>query len=429
MAEMIRSTKSKRILMLLENNSFPDDKRVMMEADTLIEAGFEVTVICPTGNSRKLAETVSGVHVYRYPQTWELDGFLGYAWEYGYSLTMLLLISVYVFLRRGFDAVHVHTPPDMTALIAILYQLLGKKFVFDHHDLSPELYNARRGAESPNRIFRLLLFFERLACRRADRLIATNETQRRVQIERCGANPDHCHIVRNGPNQSFLKEVAPKSELRDSGKLVLGYVGAMGIQDGVDYMVRVVHELKVNRGRNDFLAVLIGRGPALASLKQLAVELGVADLIQFTGRLPFTSVPEHIAAFDICCTPDPSNAYNDSCTTIKTMEYMALRKPTVCFRTHENEVTAGEAALYAEDNDIAAFADLIIQLMDDPGRRESMGQIARKRIEDGLTWRHQAARLVALYDDVFNCAPGKSPTSELAGCKRGDVRQTAAQDT
>ncbi|WP_404306595.1 glycosyltransferase family 4 protein [Neorhodopirellula lusitana] len=398
---MNHAGKPKRILMLLENNSFPEDRRVLLEVETLLDAGFDVTVISPTGASRKWAETVGGAHVYRYPATWELDGLWGYVWEYTYSLTMLLLISVFVFFRRGFDAVHVHTPPDMTAVIAIGYQLLGKKFVFDHHDLSPELYLARRGDNKPNAIYRVLCFFERLACQRADRLIATNETQRGIQTGRCGADPDRCVVVRNGPDESFLNEVSPQPELRREGRLVLGYVGAIGIQDGVDCMVRAIHELKNNRGRDDFIAVIVGGGPALQSLKTLADELGVKDLIQFTGMIPFQNVPSYVASFDICFTPDPSNAYNDSCTTIKMMEYMALRKPTVCFRTRENELTAGDAALYADDNDIAAFADRVIELMDDETLRESMGEIARKRIDDGLTWRHQAVRLVTLYRELL----------------------------
>ena len=177
-------------------------------------------------------------------------------------------------------------------------------------------------------------------------------------------------------------------------------------------MVRVIHELKVNHGRRDFIAVIVGRGPALKRLKRLADELDVAKLIRFTGTIPFETVPSYIASFDVCFAPDPSNAYNDSCTTIKTMEYMALRKPTVCFRTRENELTAGDAALYADDNDIAGFARSAIRLMDDPRLRESMGEVARRRIDDGLTWQHQAVRLVSLYEEMFDLAPRQSYDSQ-----------------
>ncbi len=401
--------------MLLENESVPDDNRVLLEAEALVAAGFDVTVICPTGESRKSFEMIGGFRAYRYPKPMEIDGLFGYALEYGYSLVAMFAISLYVLLRRGFDAVHVHTPPDMTAMIAIFYQFFGKRFVFDHHDLSPELYLARRGDDRPNMVYRALLFFERLACRRADRLIATNETQRSIQVRRGGADRRDCHIVRNGPNDFFLDDVRPRAELRQSGRLLLGYVGVIGIQDGVDCMVRVLHELKHRFHRQDFLAVIVGSGPAIGDLKRLAGELDVADLIHFTGMIPFPSVPAYIASFDICFTPDPSNAYNDSCTTIKTMEYMALRKPTVCFCTRENELTAGDAAIYAANNDIVDFARATLRLMDDPELRRSMGEIARARIDSGLSWDQQVVELLALYNDLFGLQPRMTRPSDGSG--------------
>jgi len=386
-----------RILMLLENHSFPEDRRVALQTKSLVEAGFDITVICPTGSSRRWSEHAIGARVYRYPATWESQSFLGYLWEYAYSLVMMAVLSFYVWLRHGFEVVHVHTPPDLTGLIAIVYRMFGKKFVFDHHDLSPELYLARKQSETPNLVLRVLLFVERLVVRRADRLISTNETQRNVHIGRGGADPDRCVVVRNGPSEEFLGHVDPVVDARRRGKLVLGYVGVIGVQDGVDYMVRVVHELKFNCGRDDFVAVIVGDGPALSDLKQLAEDLDVADRIVFTGVVPFPQVPKEVASFDICFTPDPSNAYNDSCTTIKTMEYMSLRKPTVCFRTRENIVTAGDAALYAGENDIQSFVEQTVRLMDDCELRSSLGMIARNRIDDGLRWQDQSKILVAMY--------------------------------
>ncbi len=389
------------ILMLLENESVPDDNRVLLEAESLVEAGYAVTVICPTGASKKWSESIGGFHAYRYPKPAEFNGFLGYAWEYGYSLTMMFIYTWFVLFRRGFDVIHVHTPPDMTALIAIFFQWFGKKFVFDLHDLSPELYLARGENIQPGTVYRVLRYFERVACRNADRLIATNETQRRVQIDRCGANPDDCYVVRNGPNVFFLQHVEPEPTLRNTGKLVLGYVGVIGIQDGVDYFIRTLHELRTRHHRDDFMAVIVGSGPAIGELKTLATDLDVIDLVTFTGMIPFPSVPAYIAAFDICFTPDPSNAYNDSCTTIKTMEYMALRKPTVCFRTRENELTAGDSAIYANNNDVEDYARATIRLMDDPELRNRLGLLGRERIDKGLTWDHQAIHLLRLYDDLF----------------------------
>lgn len=397
--------------MLLENESMPDDNRVLLEAESLVCAGYDVTVICPTGKRTTKFEVLDGVSIYRYPKPFEFGGFIGYVWEYGYSMAMMFIISVYIWMRRGFDAVHVHTPPDMTALIAIFYQFFGKKFVFDLHDLSPELYLARGGKTEPNAVYHVLRFFERVACRNANRLIATNETQRRVQVDRCQANPQHCYVVRNGPNEFFLKPVEPLAGLKTPGKLLLGYVGVIGIQDGVDYFIRMLQLLKDTHGRRDFSAVIVGHGPAVKELKRLANELGIGDLVQFTGMVPFASVPSHIAAFDICFTPDPSNSYNDSCTTIKTMEYMALRKPTVCFKTRENELTAGESALYAANNDVEDYARVTIKLMDDPGLRDQLGRIGRDRIDNGLTWAFQSKQLIALYDDLFNRPKRESESS------------------
>ncbi len=406
---MMQTNKTYRVLMLLENESVPDDCRVLLEAEALVDTGFAVTIICPTGECHRKVDRIGEVQVYRYPKPWELGGFVGYLFEYAYSLTITFVYSWFVLLRHGFDVVHVHTPPDMTALIAIFYKLFGKRFVFDHHDLSPELYQAQHGGDGNRWVHRVLLWFERLACRHADRLIATNETQRRVQQERCGATPEHCHVVRNGPNELFLADVEPLQRLQRADQSIIGYVGVIGIQDGVDGMVRALQILKSERNRADFLGVIVGDGPALTDLKQLTEALGLSEQILFTGMIPFSDVPRHIASFDICLTPDPSNPYNDSCTTIKTMEYMALGKPTVCFKTHENQITAGDSALYASNNSLDELAAAIERLMDDPSRRETMGKLARSRIEDGLTWQHQATRLQALYRELFQLpAPGES---------------------
>lgn len=388
--------------MLLENAGIPEDHRVVKEAVVLMRLGFQVSIICPTCPGQKWREQVEGIEVYRFPASFSPSGFVGYLWEYAYSLSMFGLISFYLWMRRGFDVVHVHTPPDLTAVVAVVYQLLfRKKFVFDHHDLSPELYMARRDNDQPNAVYRVLRWFERLACSRADKLIATNGTQQGVQIQRGGAKAESCYIVRNGPNEAFLREVIPRADLLRPNRLILGYVGIIGIQDGVDYVLRVVEKLKNKFHRHDFIAVIVGHGPALADLRKLAGQLGITEQVIFTGRVDFADVPSYIAAFDICLTPDPSNAYNDSCTTIKTMEYMSLRKPTVCFRTTENQVTAGDSALYADNNDVESYSLQVMRLMDDPNLRQEMGQIARQRIESGLTWKHQVAQLEQLYVSLF----------------------------
>ncbi|MDB4494448.1 glycosyltransferase family 4 protein [bacterium] len=402
MSKKVNEVAPSRVLMLLENNSFPEDRRVALEAQSLVEAGFVVTVICPTGFSRRWSDQAVGAKVYRYPVTWESSGFVGYLWEYVYSLCMISLFSLYVLIRHGFDVVHVHTPPDLTGLIGVFYKLFGKKFVFDHHDLSPELYLARRASDAPNFVYRVLLYVERFVVRRADKVISTNETQRTVHLKRCGVEPKRCVVVRNGPSDRFLGKVNAVDDPARHDKLVLGFVGVIGVQDGVDYMVRAVYDLKFNCGRKDFIAVIVGDGSALPDLRRLAEELDVLDEIVFTGALAFSAVPMQVASFDICLTPDPSNAYNDSCTTVKTMEYMSLCKPTVCFQTHENIVTAGDAALYADRNDVGSFVKQMLKLMDDPELRIELGTRARRRIDGGLTWKHQARLLIAMYRDLLD---------------------------
>ncbi|MGE0759467.1 MAG: glycosyltransferase family 4 protein [Pirellulaceae bacterium] len=388
-----------RIVMILENESFPDDTRVYHEATALVDAGHSVTVICPTGKRRGAFETVDGVHVYRYPRPWELSGFLGYVYEYLYSMFAAWSLSCYVGVRHGFDVVHIHCPPDMNILIGLFFRCLGKKIVVDLHDLSPELYTARQGGGGSPLVLGALRWFERLATRAADRLIATNTAQRQVQIDRGGADPRRCYVVRNGPDNCFIPSAPRPATIRFVNRIIVGYVGIIGIQDGVDNLVRALAE--VRSARPQVAGVIVGAGPALSALRSLTAELGLTDVVQFTGFVDFRSVPGYIAAFDICVTPDPSNSYNDTCTTIKTMEYMALGKPTVAFDTRENRITAGPAALYAGSNSISELARLIIRLADDPALRCRMGTFARERVDRYLRWERQRVELLALYSDLF----------------------------
>lgn len=397
--------------MLLENESYPEDCRVALEAQALVQAGYGVTVISPTGDDYRFVDQYAGTRIYRYPKPLAIGGFFGYLLEYVYSILMQFVLTCWVWLRHGFDVIHVHTPPDMCALTAIVFQRLGKKFVFDLHDLSPELYQAQRAGNGSSTVFKLLLAFEKLACRQANRLIATNETQRRIQVERCGAVAENCYVVRNGPNEMFLQHQASNVSRStvSPGELRIGYVGVIGIQDGVDYLIRAFANLK-KLCSQDLKLVVVGYGSALDGLRKLAEELKVSGSIEFTGKVPFEEVPDLIASFDICATPDPSNPYNDSCTTIKTMEYMALSKPTVCFDTRENRRTAGDSALYASENCTESYARALARLIDDPELREQLGTLGRARIDDGLTWAHQATNLVALYEDLFGYAKPQAAT-------------------
>jgi glycosyltransferase involved in cell wall biosynthesis/peptidoglycan/xylan/chitin deacetylase (PgdA/CDA1 family) len=386
--------------MILENQSFPEDTRVLLEALALHDVGYEVTVICPTGNSRKKFEWVRGIRVYRYPEPSEPSGVLGYLFEFGYSMTVAGILATWCSIRHGFDAIHIHCPPDMNVLVGIPFRWIGKKLVIDLHDLSPELFAAKRNKPSRGVLHKALVFFERLACQSASALIATNETQRDVQLTRGGARPDLCYVVRNGPNKQFTTGVQPKTNLKRPGEILVGFVGAIGTQDTVENFVYVID--KIRQRRSDIKGIIIGGGPAFEYVRDVARELTLGDWMTFTGPIEFSQVPSHIAAFDICVTPDSSNPYNDSCTTIKTMEYMALERPTVAFDTKENRRTAGQSALYAQNNDLDQFAALIEKLADDPQLRRSMGQEGRRLIDEKYSWDKQKLQLEQVYSELFH---------------------------
>jgi glycosyltransferase involved in cell wall biosynthesis len=394
-------SKRGRILMLIENASYPDDMRVVMECRSLYDAGYQMTVICPTGRSRLAYENVDGVHVYRYPKPWEPGGFLGYIWEYGYSLIMTFLVSLYVVFRRGFDVLHVRTPPDIYVFLAGFYKLFGKRYVVDLHDLPPEMYMAQNHGEGSQLVHSVLLWFERLTCRTADVFIASSDSQRRMQIERGGAPPDRCYVVRNSPHERFLEPIEPIESLRENGRTIIGYMGMIGVQDRVDMLLRACHALKQELARDDFQTIIVGDGPALDDLKRLAAELGIEQWVTFAGFRRGDDLVRHVASFDVCVTPDPSNAYNDTCSMVKTMEYMAMAKPVVAFDLRENRITAGDAGFYADGNDAIDLARQIARLMDDAQLRESLGRIGRARVVNTLCWNHQQQPLLAAYEKVF----------------------------
>lgn len=388
----------KRVLMLLENNPYPQDVRVRREAVSLANAGYRVTVISPQAKGQPKRDTVNGVEVRRYPPPPEGSGFLGFVWEYAYSMVCAFFLTAIVFVQKGFDIIHAHNPPDTFAFIAAPYKLFGVKFIFDHHDLSPEMYYARLNGMGNPSVYRVLIALEKFSCRLADRVIATNESYKRMQMQRGRVAEERISIVRNGPDIKDLRLAPPDSDLRAQGRILIGYVGVMGVQDGVDYLLRALRCLISDLGRTDFTCLLIGTGSAWSSLKTLATELGLDSYVCFTGWVSDADLLRYLSSLDICVDPDPSNPFNDRCTMIKIMEYMALAKPVVAFDLPEHRVTAQEAALYARPNDELNFAEQIVRLMDDPDLRELMGKIGRERVEKQLAWSHQAKKLLAAYE-------------------------------
>ncbi len=396
--------------MLLENNPYPNDLRVRREANSLVAAGFQVTVISPGKRSLDRYEIVDGVHVYRFLAPPPGDGFLGYLWEYGWSLFSSFYLAMWVFLRRGFDVIHAHNPPDLFVLIAICYRIFGVKFVFDHHDLSPEMYYSRFRGGGNRLVHNTLVFFERLSCRFANQIISTNESYRKVVLERSNIAPEIVTIVRNGADLNHVKLLPPDPELRKKASTILGFVGVMGQQDGVDYFIRALNYLVNELGRTDVFAVIVGTGEAVPSLKKLTTKLGLNNRVWFTGRVSDEDMLRFLSTADICVDPDPYDPFNDRSTMIKMMDYMALGKPIVAFDLTEHRASADDAALYSRHNDEQDFANNIAILIDNPELREKMGACGRQRMEDFLGWHHQEENLLEVYAKLGFPAERRSVT-------------------
>src|SRR5258705_410001 len=310
-------------------------------------------------------------------------------------------MACYVFVKRGFDVIHAHNPPDTLFAVALPFKLLGKKFIFDHHDLCPELYMSRYRTQG-GILVRLLKMTEWCNLKLADVVIATNESYKAAQIVRAKKNPDRIFVVRNGPDQRRMTVVDPSPHLKAMRKCILCYVGSLNPQDGVDYLLRSLHHLRHDFNRDDFHCVIMGSGDSLEDLRQLADELQLNGSVKLTGFIPDDELQANLAAADICVDPDPSSPLNDVSTWIKIMEYMAYGKPIVSFDLKETRVSAQDSALFVPPNDEAAFAKAIMKLMDDPGLRQTMGQFGRQRVEKDLQWSVAGQSLFSAYVGLAN---------------------------
>ena len=389
-----------RILMLLENNPYPSDIRVRREALALVEAGYKVTVIAPRGEDEPRQAYVDGVQVYRFPAPPEAEGFLGYLWEYGASLIASFWLSMVVLIKEGFDVIHAHNPPDMFFFIGGFYKLFGKRFVFDHHDVSPEMYFERFRGGGNRTVYKVLLWMEKMTFRTANHVISTNESHRRIALERGNVDSARITIVRNGPSDRMLAPANPDPNLQKEGKVLFGYVGVLGVQDGLDYLLRALNHLHKDLGRTDFHCYILGDGGERKNLEAMTASLGLADHVTFTGWVNLEDLIRYMATVDIGVDPDPSNAYNDNCTMIKMTEYMAFGLPIVAFDLPEHRHTAADAALYVPDNDEKGFACALEELMDNEGRRKEMGAFGKHRSETLMSWKHSVPNLLEAYEKV-----------------------------
>jgi glycosyltransferase involved in cell wall biosynthesis len=393
----------RRVLILVENLPSPFDRRVWQEAGALRDAGYSVSIICPTGRGcEKKFEAIDGIDIWRYDLPAEGEGALGYLVEYSAALLFTFWLSLKVLFGRGFDVVHACNPPDLFFLIGGFYKLFGKKFVFDHHDASPELYEAKFGRR--DFLWKAMVWLEKLTFRTADIAIATNESYRRIAVGRGGMPADRVFVVRSGPSLERLKVVPPVPSLKHGKRHLVGYVGVMGRQEGIDLLLQAVHHIV--KKRQDVHFGLVGGGTSLEEMKRLAAELDVVDYVTFTGRVPDADLLAMLNTADVCVNPDVANEMNDISTMNKVMEYMALGKPMVQFDLAEGRFSAQGSSLYARRNDPADLAAKILELLDDPERRQAMGALGRRRVREELEWRYEAPKLLAAYASLWGSPNG-----------------------
>ena len=390
----------KSVLIIVENLPLPFDRRVWQEARTLRAAGATVSIICPKGKGYDASyEMIEGVHIHRHPLPLEADGAAGFALEYSAALFWEMWLAWRIFFTRRFDVIQGCNPPDLIFLIALPFRLFGVKFIFDHHDINPELYEAKFGKRGF--FWRLMGWLEKLTFKAADVSIATNESYREIAIARGRMAPQRVHVVRSGPDLSRLKLVPPQPRWKNGRAHMAGYVGVMGEQEGIDLLINAAGHIVHKCGREDIQFCLVGGGPSLAGLKALTAQRGLSDYITFTGRAPDDVLFEVLSTMDLGVNPDRVNAMNDKSTMNKVMEYMAYSKPIVQFDVTEGRFSAGAASLYAAANDPVDMAEKIMALMDDPTLRETMGALGRERVVEQLSWQHQITPLLAAYKQAL----------------------------
>ena len=393
---------SRHVLIVVENLPSPFDRRVWQEATTLRAAGYFVSIICPTGKGYdRRRETIDGIEIWRYRLPLEASGALGYVLEYGVALWQSIVLALRVNWRRRVDVVQACNPPDILFIVGALFKVFGRRrFVFDHHDLGPELYEAKFARRDG--LYRLMLLLERLTFRVADMSIATNESYRRIAIERGGMPPERVFVVRSGPSLERMRILPPTPACRHGRRHLVGYLGVIGPQEGLDLLLEAARRIVFDLGRTDVHFGIVGGGTSLEGLRQRARELGLDAYVTFTGRVPDDEMLALLNTADVCVNSDVWNEMNDKSTMNKVMEYMALGKPIVQFDLAEGRFSAGQASLYAARNDPRDLADKIVELLDDPVRRVAMGTFGRERIERTLEWRHEAPRLLAAYRTLWN---------------------------
>ena len=416
-----------KILIIVENLTMPLDRRVWQEATSLRDEGHQVSVICPKlGQYTAAYEYLDGIHVYRHPLPFEAENGLGYVLEYSAALFWEFVLSCKVLKRHGFDVIQACNPPDTIFLIGGFFKyLFGKAFIFDHHDINPELYEAkfsRRGI-----FHKILTWLERLTFMTADTSIATNGRFRKIAIERGGMDPENVFVVRSIPDLTKFKRVEPDMALKSGREHLIGYVGIMGAQDGVDLLIEAMADIVYRQKRNDIHCAIVGSGTELEALQAMSKNLGLDNHITFTGFLSGEKLLRAFSTFDIGAIPDPKNTYNDKISMNKVFEYMSLAIPFVQFDLGEGMETAGNAALVAENNDPKHFAEQLVRLTDDRALRQYLGNVGQTRAAEQLIWNDERTRLFQAYSRAMELRRD-TPLQALAARFRPADRVAEASD-
>jgi glycosyltransferase involved in cell wall biosynthesis len=387
-----------RVLIIVQNLPVPFDRRVWLECQALVAAGYQVSVVCPKGKGDPPHEVIDTVELYKYRPYAPGGSKASFVAEYAYSFLATARLILKGRRKGRFAVMQACNPPDIFWPIALVLRWLdGTKFVFDHHDLCPELFQSRF-PDGPKLPYRGLRALERCTHRVADHVIATNDSYRDIAINRSGKVPEDVTVVRTGPNPDKLQRGAPEPELRRGRRFLAAYIGVMGPQDGVDIVVRAADIVVREMGRPDIAFILIGSGDCFDELVALRDELKLTGHVEFTGRVPDELVKRILSTADVGLSPDPKNPLNDVSTMNKTMEYMAFELPVVAFDLRETRVSAGDAAVYAKPNDIREYARAIVGLTDDYERRAALGKIGRTRVEEELAWSHQERAYLDVYE-------------------------------
>lgn len=389
----------KHILFIVENNPVPHDIRVWNEAQAAREFGYEVTIICPRNKKNPFRfEVINGITIYRHYIPFEAGGKFSFLFEYINALFWEFVYSLYVFIKKPFQFIHAANPPDHIFIIAAFYKLFKVKYIFDHHDITPENYLAK--FNNMDFLYRTTLFMEKLTFNTADIVISTNESYKNVALTRGKKQSDEVFVVRNGPNLANIPSVTKNDNWKDGFDYLVSYIGNIGNQEGINLLLDIVHKLVFERNVTNVKFIIIGTGPNWEKMVKLSKAMNLEKYVTFTGYIPYEDFYEILATSDLCINPEQRNEFTDKSTMIKIMDYMTFGKPIVQFETTEGKVTAGDAAYYVGENSIENFTDAIIHLIKNPNKRKQMGEIGRLRIEKELNWDEQKKNLKMAYNSL-----------------------------